>query len=76
MRIYKKGDTRKFENYRPIPLLNTLYSLFAAILQIRISETPNRHLQKTLNAFRRNESTADAIHLIKTITDHGDSTKY
>ena len=31
--IYKKGDTNKFENYRPISLLNTLYKIFAAILQ-------------------------------------------
>ena len=31
--IYKKGDTNKFENYRPISLLNTLYKIFAATLQ-------------------------------------------
>ena len=44
--IYKKGDTNKFENYRPISLLNTLYKLFAALLQRRISETLDEHLQK------------------------------
>ena len=31
--IYKKGDTNNFENYRPISLLNTLYKIFAAVLQ-------------------------------------------
>ena len=36
--IYKKGDTNKFENYRPISLRNTLYKVFATILQKRIAE--------------------------------------
>ena len=45
--IYKKGDTNKFENYRPISLLNTLYKVYAAIIQIRISDTLDKHLQQT-----------------------------
>jgi Holliday junction resolvase-like predicted endonuclease len=45
--IFKKGDSNIFENYRPISLLNTLYKIFAAILQRRISKTLDRHLQKT-----------------------------
>ena len=45
--IYKKGDTNKFENYRPISLLNTLCKIFAAILQKRISNKLDKHLQKT-----------------------------
>ena len=47
--IYKKGDTNKFENYRPISLLNTMYKIIAAILQRRISNVLDRHLQKTHN---------------------------
>ncbi len=35
--IYKKGDTSKYENYRPISLLNTLYKIFAAIIQTKSS---------------------------------------
>ncbi len=35
--IYKKGDTSKYENYRPISLLNIIYKLFAAIIQRRIA---------------------------------------
>ncbi len=35
--IYKKGDTSKYENYRPISPLNIIYKLFAAIIQRRIA---------------------------------------
>ena len=45
--IYRKGDDNKFENYRPISLLNTLYKMFAALLHIRISEALDRpHTKK------------------------------
>ena len=72
--IFKKGDSNKFENYRPISLLNTLYKIFAAILQRRISSTLDRHLQKTQYGFRKDRSTADAIHLIRRIIEYGEST--
>ena len=54
--IYRKGDTNKFENYRPISLLNTLYKLFAAILQTRIANTLDPHLQKTQYGFRKTKA--------------------
>ena len=72
--IFKKGDSNKFENYRPISLLNTLYKIFAAILQRRISKTLDRHSQKTQYGFRKNGSTADAIHLIRRVIEYGEST--
>ena len=71
--IYKKGDTNKFENYRPISLLNTLYEVFAAIIQKRISNKLDRHLQRTQFGFRQDKSTADAIHLIRRIIEFGES---
>ena len=43
--IFKKGDTNKFENYRPISLLNTLYKILAVIIQRRIAQTLDKHLQ-------------------------------
>jgi len=73
--IYKKGDTNNFANYRPISLLNTLYKVIAAILQKRISETLDRHLQKTQYGFRKDKSTGDAIHLVRRVIEYGESTK-
>ena len=72
--IYKKGDTSKFENYRPISLLSTLYKLFAAILQRRIAAKLDKHLQKTQFGFRRNKGTADAVYLVRRIAEFGEKT--
>ena len=55
--IYKKGDTNKYANYRPISLLNTMYKLFAAVLQRRIAETLDTDLQETQYGFRRERCT-------------------
>ena len=75
--IYKKGDTNKFENYRPISLLNALYKIIAAVMQTRISNTLDRHLQtkKKQFGFRKDNSTGDAIHLIRRIIEYGESTR-
>ena len=70
--IYKKGDASKYENYRPISLLNIIYKLFAAIVQRRIASRLDKHLQKTQYGFRRKRGTADAIHLVRRIAEYGE----
>ena len=72
--IYKKGDTSKFENYRPISLLNSLYKIFAAVIQNRIADKLDKHLQKTQFGFRKDKSTADAIYLVRRIAEYGEQT--
>ena len=44
--IYKKRDTGKYENDRPISFLNTICEIYAAILQKRLANTLGKHLQK------------------------------
>ena len=44
--IYKKGDSGKYENYRPISLLNSIYKIYAAIIQKKISKNARRTLNK------------------------------
>ena len=73
--IYKKGSTANMENFRPIALLNTMYKIFIAILQKRLAATIDKHLQKTQFGFRKDKSTADALHCIRRIMENATQTK-
>ena len=45
--IFRKGDSTKFENYRPISLLNSMYKIFTATLVSRIQAGVDHVLQDT-----------------------------
>ena len=51
--IFKKGDFKNSENYRPIALLNTIYKLKARVLKDIISQGIEKELQPTQYAFRK-----------------------
>ena len=51
-------NIRNLENYRPTSLLNSLYKLFAAIIQARLAEKIDGRLQKVQYGFRKYRSTA------------------
>ena len=72
--IYKKGNTSDLSNYRPISLLNTMYKLFAAIVQTRLSSGIDHHMHKTQYGFRKAKITQQAIHIIRRILEAGEST--
>ena len=72
--IYKQGDTNKYGNYIPISLLNSMYKLFAAVIQKRLASKLDRHLQKTQYGFRANRSTSDALYNIRRIMEYGEKT--
>ena len=73
--LYKKGDTSKMENYRPISLLNSIYKIFAAIVHNRLADKLDKFLQKMQFGFRKGRGTADAIHCVRRAAEHGEQTK-
>ena len=73
--LYKKGDNSNLANYRPISLLNSNYQIFTAILQKRISDALDKHLQNTQNGFRRKRGTAQALHYVQRIIEKGEMTR-
>jgi hypothetical protein len=72
--IFKKGDKANLANYRPISLLNTIYKIYAAMIQTRLAGALETHLQNTHNGFRAKRGTADAISYIRRLIDKGEST--
>ena len=73
--IFKKCSTAMFEKCRPISLLNTIYKIKAAILQKRIEEGIDQHLQRTLYGFREQRGAADAIALIRRVMEYSEATQ-
>jgi len=71
--IYKKGDPKKQENYRPISLLNSAYKLYAALLQTRIAFTIDRHLQRTQYGFRKSRSTVIPLGCVRRIIERAEA---
>ena len=55
-------------------MLNTIYKLFACIVQERIADKLDRYLQKTQYGFRKKRGTADALHYIRRMVDKGEMT--
>jgi hypothetical protein len=71
--IHKKGKTDQYENYRPISLLNTLYQIFAALIQKRLAKGTDK--LQTQYGFRKDRSTSDTIYVVRGIAEYGEKTK-
>ena len=67
--IFKKGNATDCGNYKPISLLNSSYKVFASILQQRISQALDPYLHKLQSGFRKERSTAQALHIIRRLQD-------
>lgn len=67
--IFKKGNAKKQENYRPISLLNSLYKLYAAIIKIRIEREAESKMQEEQFGFRAKRSTTQPIHIMRRLQD-------
>ena len=63
--IYKKGNPEFPSNYRPIALLQTIYKLYARMVQNRLAESIDARVWKTQYGYRRNKSTSQPISIIR-----------
>ena len=64
--IYKgKGKDVDPANYRPISLLNSIYKLFAAMLQARLAKQHEAHLRSTQYGFRAKRGTTHPLFILR-----------
>ena len=59
--IYKKGATDKPENYRPIALLNLSYKILAKMIQVRLCNGLDDHLDSQQYGFRKAKNTSQPL---------------
>ena len=73
--IYKKGDTDKVCNYRPISLLGSIYKLYMILIRARIQAEVEKEVSATQYGFRPAKSTAHVIFIIRRIQDFAEKTE-
>ena len=70
--IYKKGETDKASNYRPISLLSSFYKIYMVLIRTRIQSAIDHKLCPTQYGFRASRSTSCAIYIIRRIQDYAE----
>lgn len=66
--LHKKGDPSKAENYRGISIVNSVYKLYASIINKRLEKfvENNNVLPDCQNGFRKGRSTIDNLYILNT----------
>ena len=72
--IYKKGETNRAENYRPISLLSGFYKMYMMLIRKRIQDEVEDLVSKAQYGFRPAKSTAHAIYIIRRLQDYAELT--
>ena len=72
--LYKKGNVENPANYRPISLLNTMYKIYASIIQIRLATGLDDALWETQYGFRKKRSTAQPLFVTRRLQDQAECT--
>ncbi|XP_065582594.1 uncharacterized protein LOC136041763 [Artemia franciscana] len=65
IRLFKKGDATKCENWRGISLISTPGKLFAQIILRRIQTALDSHLRDEQHGFRPSRSCTDLIYVLR-----------
>ena len=67
--LYKKGDPRIPDSYRPITLLSAFYMIYAGLIKVRLESGLEKELSKCQFGFRRSMSTSQAIFALRRSID-------
>ena len=62
-------DTRDLSNYRPMSLTNSMYKIFASLIQKRLSHYFDDKIRSTEFGFRAKRSTNQPIHIVRRILE-------
>jgi hypothetical protein len=65
MSLFKKGDRREYKNYRGISLLNTVYKIYARVVNKRLRKVSEALLEKEQNGFSTGRSATDNIFILQ-----------
>ena len=65
---YQK-DTKLLSNYRPISLTNTMYKIYASLLQKRLAANFDHRLRPTQFGFRSGRSVTQPIHILRRLLE-------
>ena len=70
--VYKKGDKKLAQNYRPITLVSIFSKIFSNLLNARlyIWSEENEKLNNFQFGFRQNKSSIDAVYVLQGIISH------
>ena len=68
--LYKKGDKRKLDNWRPISLLNTDYKIIARVLSYRLQKVLHKIISCDQTGYIKGRSASDNLRLIQDIMDY------
>jgi len=71
--IYKKGDPKNPENYRPIAILNSVYKIYAGVIQARLANALDGDLQNTQYGFRKARSTSIPLAIIRRVLENAEA---
>ena len=73
--IYKgNGTDTDTANYRPISLLNTIYKLFASMLQARLAREQDNYLRDTQFGFRAKKGTKHPLLILRRAMEWSETT--
>jgi hypothetical protein len=65
--LFKKGDLRECKNYRGIILLNTVYKIYARIVNRRLRTISKARLEEQQNGSGTGRSTTDNIFILQQV---------